>query len=491
MTILIKKPILVVGVSLSFLLWIGENLKNSLDDVGNFSLLGLILMGSIWLFWQREKTPLIIPNISLSSVKRVNFNQKTEQIKNLLDSLVKESSEDLGNIFQDKFNSSLSSIEQKLTKKYLDLTIISHNKITSSFLVNNLQQQLGDEIKCSIETNFLNYDQNIAIDKKEINHQESNILTIDNLKNLSLKTDLVLFVIHGDITESEKQIIAKINQNQRILVLFNNIDYPLAEEKTLIFTNIKNKLKEIINSEFIIAISTQSKKVKVKKYVDEVNYQEWEEVTQGEFHNLLNTLKTTVEKDKDNLILATAYRNSIELEKAIKKELNLIRKEKALPLLEKYQIIAATATFANPVSSLDLLATAAINTQMIVDLSGIYQQSLSLNQAKEISIELAKLMVKLGIVEISSQAITAILKTNAITFVAGGIIQGISAAYLTRLCGLSLIEYYEIAELNNNEGINLKIIKEKLQLIFQQTKDNNFLTKFVQKITTNKQLSFN
>jgi hypothetical protein len=179
--------------------------------------------------------------------------------------------------------------------------------------------------------------------------------------------------------------------------------------------------------------------------------------------------------------LLTAYRNAINLQNDIKEKLNLIRKEKALPLIEKYQIIAATATFANPVSSLDLLATAAINTQMIVDLSSIYQQSLSLNQAQEISIALGKLMIKLGIVEMSSQAITAILKTNIVTFVAGGVIQGISAAYLTRICGLSLIEYYQVTDFNNNEGINLTKIKEKLSLIFQKNKDNNFLTNFVQK----------
>jgi len=118
---------------------------------------------------------------------------------------------------------------------------------------------------------------------------------------------------------------------------------------------------------------------------------------------------------------------------------------------------------------------------MIVDLSSIYQQSLSLNQAQEISLALGKLMVKLGIVEISSQAITTILKTNFITYVAGGIIQGISAAYLTRICGLSLIEYYEIADFSHQESINLTKIKEKLQLIFQRNKDNNLLTNFVKK----------
>lgn len=476
MTISIKKPILVVGVSLSFLLWIGENLQNSLDDVGNFSLFGLVLVGSLWLFWQRKKTPLLKPNVRLSSVSREDFDRKILKVKNLLKSLVSESSEELASLFNDKFNNSLETVEKNSIKTHLDLTIISQNKIISPILINSLNKKFSNDILGSIEPNLLNYNQDINNNNLDV-----------NIKNLSLKSDLVLFIIHGDITESEKQIIEKINDHQKILVLFNDIDYPIAEEKTLIFTNIQNKLKSIINPEFIIKISPQTKKVKVKKYIDEVNYQEWEEVTQGDYQSLWDTLKIMVENEKENLILATAYRNSIELEKTIKKELNLIRKEKALPLLEKYQIVAATANFANPVSSLDLLATAAINTQMIIDLSSIYQQSLSVNQAKEISIELAKLMVKLGIVEISSQAITTILKTNALTFVAGGIIQGISAGYLTRLCGLSLMEYYEIAELNDNQGIDLKIIKDKLQLIFQQTKDNNFLTKFIQKVIDNTQ----
>ncbi|WP_308254881.1 YcjF family protein, partial [Geminocystis sp. GBBB08] len=236
-----------------------------------------------------------------------------------------------------------------------------------------------------------------------------------------------------------------------------------------------------IESKDLIKISTKTQKVKIKKYEDETNYKEWEEIIEGECQLLTETLQNIVDNEKENLILLTAYRNAINLQQDIQQTLNLIRKQKALPLIENYQIIVATATFANPVSSLDLLATAAINTQMIVDLSTIYQQSLSLNQAQEISIALGKLMVKLGIVEISTQAITTILKTNIVTFVAGGIIQGISAAYLTRICGLSLIEYYEVTDSNNNEAINMTKIKEKLQLIFQKNKENNFLTNFVKK----------
>lgn len=469
MNISIKKPILVAGVSISFLLWIMQSLKNSVGEMGDFSVLAITLIAGFWLILQQRKNKQIVNSPQKLSITFNDFQKKITDIKKILSSLIIEAKEsknqELLKINYDTFEERLTVIDNQSKKNHLDITILSNNKVSPLSLNKILETNFSD-VKFQINIETLNPLENPDI----------------NLKRLSLQSDLVLFIIHGDITDSEKQTIQKIiNNNQKILVLFNDIDYNLPEEKALIFENIKTKLKDILECEYLIKISTKTQKIKVKKYEDETNYKEWEEIIKGDYQLLTDTLQNIVDKEKENLILLTAYRNAINLQNDIKEKLNLSRKEKALPLIEKYQIIAATATFANPVSSLDLLATAAINTQMIVDLSAIYQQSLSLNQAQEISIALGKLMVKLGIVEISSQAITAILKTNIVTFVAGGIIQGISAAYLTRICGLSLIEYYEVADFNHNEVINLTKIKEKLSLIFQKNKDNNFLTKFVQK----------
>lgn len=469
MNISIKKPILVAGVSISFLLWIIQSFKNSVGEMGDFSVLAITLIASFWLILQRKKDKNTLNYPQKLSITFNDFQQKITDIKEILSALVIEAKESENKkLFQtdyDTFEKRLKIIDNNSKNNCLNIEILSNNKI-SPLTLNNILFPCFTDVKFNINIETLNTLENPDI----------------NLKILSLQSDLVLFIIHGDITESEKQIIQTIiNNNQKILVLFNDIDYNLAEEKTLIFENIKTKLKDILESQYLIKISTKTQKIKVKKYADKTNYKEWEEITKGDYQLLKDTLKNIVDKETANLILLTAYRNLINLQKDIKEKLNLIRKEKALPLIEKYQIIAATATFANPVSSLDLLATAAINTQMIVDLSSIYQQSLSLNQAQEISIALGKLMIKLGIVEMSSQAITTILKTNIVTFVAGGIIQGVSAAYLTRICGLSLIEYYQVTDFNNNEVINLTKIKDKLQLIFQKNKDNNFLTKFVQK----------
>ncbi|MEQ8963994.1 MAG: YcjF family protein, partial [Coleofasciculus sp. C2-GNP5-27] len=179
------------------------------------------------------------------------------------------------------------------------------------------------------------------------------------------------------------------------------------------------------------------------------------------------------------LIWGTTLRSAISLKAEAKTALNQARRDRALPLIEQYQWIAAATAFANPVPALDLLATAAISSQLVIELAGIYQQKFSLSQAQLAAKTLASLMVKLGLVELSTQTIGGILKSNAFTYIAGGAVQGVSAAYLTRLAGLSLIEYFQDQEISEptatDQPLNLDRLKEKLQTVFQQNQRTAFL----------------
>ena len=119
---------------------------------------------------------------------------------------------------------------------------------------------------------------------------------------------------------------------------------------------------------------------------------------------------------------------------------------------------------------------------MIVDLSGVYQQKFSLDQGQTAASTLGKLMVQLGLVELSTGAIAGILKSNAFTYAAGGALQGISAAYLTRIAGLSLIAYFQEQEvtLDTKGGFNLERLTAKLKQVFQDNQRKAFLQGFVQ-----------
>jgi uncharacterized protein len=111
-------------------------------------------------------------------------------------------------------------------------------------------------------------------------------------------------------------------------------------------------------------------------------------------------------------------------------------------------------------------------------------QKFSLPQAQAAAKTLGGLMLKLGLVELSTQAIGTILKGNAFTYVAGGAVQGVSAAYLTRLAGLSLIEYFQEQDVSEATGqaFNLERLGQKLQAVFQQNQRTAFLQGFVKQV---------
>ena len=80
---------------------------------------------------------------------------------------------------------------------------------------------------------------------------------------------------------------------------------------------------------------------------------------------------------------------------------------------------------------------------MIIDLSNIYKQEFTFSQGKVAAITIGKIIVQLGIAELSIHAISSLLKSNMITYILGSLSQGISVAYLTHIVGLSLTEYFQ------------------------------------------------
>jgi hypothetical protein len=119
---------------------------------------------------------------------------------------------------------------------------------------------------------------------------------------------------------------------------------------------------------------------------------------------------------------------------------------------------------------------------MVMDLSGIYQQRFSLGQAQTAASAMGSLLLQLGLVELSSQAIGSVLKTNAVTFVAGGLIQGMSAAYLTRIVGLTLVEYFATQDVvlpQSNPAWHVDRFSQLLSQVFQANQRLTVLQDFV------------
>ena len=466
MTIQLRKPILVTGLSLSVLLWLGESWKHSLMDMGEWTLLALIATGGGFWLLQKKNSKLEIATQPLLPLKSEEVESAIAQANRIV-SLIETEAADR-DITQLK--AKIAQLPNILQKQDFSLAITGGTKVGKTSL-----KQVLDSIDSS--------------EKISLIETESLLTETENLNiiNSALATDLVLFVVAGDLTDSQWQIIQQLRESrQRVLVVFNKQDQYTPEERIYIHKQLQQRVAELIVPEDIVAISTAPNPVTVRQEQKDGSIKEWSESQTADIDSLTHRLTTVFDREKEQILLGTTWRETIELKQQAKTILNEIRRDRALPIIKQYQWIAAAAAFANPVAALDLLATAAVTGQMIVDLSGIYQQKFSLSQGQAAASTLGKLMVQLGLVELSTQAIAGILKSNAFTYVAGGALQGISAAYLTRIAGLSLVAYFQEQEisLDTKAGLNLDRLSAKIQQVFQDNQRTAFLQSFVQQAIT-------
>ena len=454
MTIQLRKPILVTGLGLSILLWLGDSLKHSIMDMGEWTLLGLIATGGgFWLLQKRNSKPqnFVRPLLPIASEEVEKTIAQTNHIISLIET--------------ESPNQDIAQLKEKI-ERVPNL----RQKQDFSLAITGSKQSGKTSLKSLLG----------SIDRLE-NIEE--IETEDLLNNIETDNkDLVLFLVAGDLSDSQWQIIRQLREaRQRVLLVFNKQDQYTPEERIYIHKQLQQRVSEVITPEDIVSIATVPNAVKVIQQQKDGSVKEWMEQPEAEIGSLIDRLTTVIIREKEQILLGTTWREAIKLKQQAKTILNEIRRDRALPIIEQYQWIAAGAAFANPVAALDLLATAAVTGQMLVDLSGVYQQKFSLEQGQTAASTLGKLMVQLGLVELSTQAIAGILKSNAFTYAAGGALQGISAAYLTRIAGLSLVAYFQEQEaiLDTKEGFNLDRLTGKLKQVFQDNQRKAFLQSFV------------
>ncbi len=459
MAVQLRKPILMTGVGLSFLLWMGSTIPDSfLIGLGEWGISGAIAIGTgIWWWKSRqqksEASVISLPTIDAKAVKTAIAKAQT-----ILDQITTDAPKTDVSPLQHPLNQLLET----LNRDSLQVAIAGGKSVGKT----RLKEVLSLPSHQIIETP--------ALYQKE-SHPET-------IEKTALSSEIVIFVVNGDLTDSEYQTLQKWQQyQQKLLVVFNKKDHYSPEEQAVISKQLRTRLNQILPATDIISAIAAPAPMKVRKFQADSSYEEWQ-TPAPEVETLKTRLNTLLSEEKQTLLYQSTWRKAYFLQKEAKALLNDIRRQRALPYIDQYQWVAAGTAFANPVSSLDLLATVAINTQLVFDLGKIYQQKFSWQQAQTVAGTLGKQMVQLGLVEFSTQTMTSLLKTNVFTYVAGGTVQGFSAAYLTRIAGLSLIEYFQEQEISQETGkeINLSQLQEKLQQVFQNNQRSALLNSLIQ-----------
>lgn len=286
-------------------------------------------------------------------------------------------------------------------------------------------------------------------------------------RRLATEADLLVFVVDDDLRQSEYdplQALARIGK--RSLVVLNKRDRYTDEEMEAILAALRRRLSGVVAPEDVVAVAANPAPANLPDG----------EVLQPEPDVMpaIRRMAAILRSEGEDLIADNMLLQSQRLGAKARKLIDAQRRRQAEKIVERYQWIGAGAIAVTPLPGVDLLAAAAVNAQMAIELGRIYGCELNRDRAQELALSLARTLTSLGIVKGAVGILALALQATLAAFVVGKAIQGVTAAYLTRIAGKSFIEYFR-----NDQDWGDGGITEVVQQQFQLSQRDRVIKRFV------------
>ncbi|MEB3269487.1 MAG: GTP-binding protein [Leptolyngbya sp.] len=288
------------------------------------------------------------------------------------------------------------------------------------------------------------------------------------VRELATAADVLLFVIDNDLRQSEYTVARSLlAMGKRLLVVLNKADlYPEAD-LAAILERVRSRFADCLDPQDVVDVAADPQPV--------VLAAGGTAQMEPDLWPLEQRLTAVLRAEGATLMADTILLNSQRLGAEARQVLAQQRQTQATAIVERYQWINAGVVAATPLPVVDLLATAAINAQMVVELGRVYRCDLSIEEGKVLAKALARTLASLGIVKGAMNLLAVGMQVNVATAIASRAVQGASAAYLTRIAGKSFITYFQQNQDWGDGGIGAVVERQ-----FQISRREAFMREFVQ-----------
>lgn len=370
-------------------------------------------------------------------------------------------------------------IEQNLARREIRVVIFGTGSAGKTSIVNAVMGRVVGQVGAPMGTTEVGATYSLKL--KGLNRQifitdtpgilEAGVMGTEReqlARQLATEADLLLFVVDNDLRQSEYdplQVLAEIGK--RSLLVFNKTDLYPDPERELVLARLRERVRGLIAAADVVAVAARPQAVTLPTG----------EVLQPDpdIGLLLRRMAAVLRAEGEELVADNILLQSQRLGEEARRQIDTQRRRQAEKVVERFQWIGAGVIAATPLPGIDLLATAAVNAQMVVEIGRVYGCDLNAERGRELALSLAKTLASLGIVKGAVQILSTALQLNIGTLLVGKAIQGVSAAYLTRIAGKSFIEYFRHDQDWGDGGIT-----EVVQRQFQLNRRDAFVKAFVQ-----------
>ncbi len=432
-----------------------------------------------WLFLRPKRKRVVTLPQTPGKVAAVSLQAAQQQVSQIEDEITRQA-----------LAARSSALAQRLEAQTFQIVVFGLGSAGKTALVNALLGELAAPVAATIGTTQIAHTYRVAVSGIDGLAREQVVLITDTpglleasdlgearsqaAKALATAADLLLFVIDNDLHRVEYEPLAMlVRMGKRSLLVFNKCDRYLPEEKEQILGRLRSRVRGLIAAEDVVAIAAHPSPAKL---ADGTQVQPDPDISM-----LIERMNDILRREGADLIAHNLLLQSQQIGEEARATLTIQRQQQADEIVDRYQWIGAGVLAAMPLPVVDMLATAAVNTQMVIELGRVYGVDVSIEEAKALAVSLAKTMAALSLAKGAMKLLAVGLQVNLATAVASKLVQGASAAYLTRIAGKSFITYFQ-ANQNWGDGGIQSVVEQQYQLNRRDEFVKQFLRSAVEKL---------
>jgi small GTP-binding protein len=302
-------------------------------------------------------------------------------------------------------------------------------------------------------------------------------------RELAARADLLIFVLDHDLVRTEfDPLSALVRQGKRSIVLLNKSDRFPEADRNAILAKLRERLRGLVHPEDVIVGAASPRPIPVRVRREDGSTDTIHEDQPPELDPLRARIAQVLKREGDVLRAGNLLLRAHLLSRKAQDQLSDERDRRAEEVIERFQWITAATSFTNPFPALELLASGAVQYQMISELANVYGFTLSTSNVRVIGTEMIQMLVRLGLVEATTSLIAGVFKSTMVGYAAGGAVQAVSLAYLTHISGETFAEYFRHGQAWGDGGMQAALVRQ-----FDLTSRAEFLQQFakqaVQKVS--------
>ncbi len=263
-------------------------------------------------------------------------------------------------------------------------------------------------------------------------------------REVTQRADLVMFVVDGDMTETELESLKQLMARGRpVIVVLNKSDLFTRDERERLLEAIKRRTDGIVDADHVVAVAAEPRPQTVVEVGADGRETVTERARDADVETLRVKLWDILDSEGKTLAALNASLFASDLSDQVGRRILAARRALGDKLVRTYCIGKGIAVALNPVPITDLFAAAFIDVGMVVHLSRVYGLPLSRREAGSligvIAAESAAIMATVWAIHLGSSALK--LGTAGLSIVATAAAQGAVAYYSTLIVGRVAAEY--------------------------------------------------